>query len=452
MLKTRDQQDKFIMMTTAPISRLIPKMAIPTIISMLVTSFYNMVDTYFVGRLDSTAATAAVGVSFSLMSLIQAIGFFFGHGSGNYIARLLGAKDAKNAEKMASTGFFLALIFGAVVALGGLVFLDPLCILLGSTKTILPYARDYMGYILLGAPFMMASIVLNNQLRYQGNAMYAMVGIVSGAALNIALDEIFMFNLGMGVGGAALATIISQFFSFCLLFVGVNRSSGVKIRQRAFCPRPKFIKEIFRGGVPSLCRQGITTFSNIGLNFVAGIAGGDAAIAAFSVVSRIAMFANSALIGFGQGFQPVCGFNYGAKIYNRVEEAYKFCIKYALVFLILTSAAVFVFSENLVILFRDDPKVVEIGSFALRLQCLAFPLSAVIVPANMMLQSTGKAVKASVLAASRHGIFFVPLIFTIGIIFGIPGIQLAQPLADIGTFAVSYVFGNSFLKEMRNKT
>jgi len=450
-MKKQSAEQRYMMLTNGEIPSLILKLGIPTIISMLVTSFYNMVDTYFVGRLQNTSATAAVGIAFSLMSLIQAIGFFFGHGSGSYISRKLGEKDTESAETMASTGFFWAFLCGVLVAALGIIFLDPLSIILGSTKTILPFARDYMGYIVLGAPFMMASLVLNNQLRYQGNAFYAMIGIVSGAGLNIILDEILMFRLGMGISGAALATVISQISSFFLLLIGVNSSGGIKIRIKAICISKKYLKEIFRGGVPSLCRQGITTVTNISLNFVAVLAGGDAAVAAFSVVNRITMFANSALIGFGQGFQPVCGFNYGAKKYDRVEKAYKFCIKYSLGFLVLISVAVFFFAEPLVALFRDDPAVIQIGTLALRLQCLTFPCGSYIVLSNMMLQSVGKSGKASILAASRHGIFFIPLIFSLGLTLGIFGIQLTQPLADIGTFILSVVFGKSFLKEMREK-
>ena len=449
-MKSKNGTDKYTMLTTHPIPGVVCKMAIPTVISMLVTSFYNMVDTYFVGRLDNTSATGAVGVAFSLMMLIQAVGFFFGHGSGNYISRKLGAKEEDEAYKMASTGFFLSFIVGIFIAASGLLFLKPLVLALGSTETILPFAMDYIEYILIATPFMTASLVLNNQLRFQGNAFYAMIGIVSGAALNILLDEIFMFRLGLGISGAAIATGLSQIFSFFLLLIGVMRSGSVKISIKNFKPNAHYVKEIFRGGVPSLCRQGISTFSTVSLNFVAGAVGGDAAVAAFSIVNRISMFANSALIGFGQGFQPVCGFNYGAKKYSRVEYAYKFCIKYSFFFLIGMSALVFIFAPELVTLFRkNDLDVIRIGTLGIRLQSVVFPLNSVIVLSNMLLQSVGKAVKASILAASRNGLFFIPLVFILGYTCGILGLQLTQPICDVLTFGISLPFGRSFMKEMR---
>lgn len=380
-----DREQKFQYMTEEPIPRLVCSLAVPTIISMLITSFYNMVDTFFVGRIN-TSATAAVGVVFSLMAIIQAIGFFFGHGSGNYISRQLGAQNTEEASEMASIGFFSALIAGAVLAVLGLVFIEPLAMLLGSTKTILPYAVDYLKYILIGAPYMTASLVLNNQLRFQGNAMYGMVGIVVGAVVNIVLDPVLIFICGMGISGAALATIISQFISFVILLWVSQRGPGIHISLQRLHFSPNFLKEIVRGGFPSLCRQGLGSVATIALNMAAG-AYGDAAIAGMSIVSRITMFAYSALIGFGQGFQPVCGFNYGAKLYDRVREAFYFCLKTAAGFLILLSIAGYIGAPQLVELFRKgDPEVTAVGIAALRFSCISFSLSGGIVMSNMFLQ------------------------------------------------------------------
>lgn len=324
------QEEKVVYMTTEPVNKLVCKMAVPTIISMLITSFYNMADTYFVGKLD-TQSTAAVGVVFSLMALIQALGFFFGHGSGNYISRKLGAKEFEDASKMASIGFFSAFICGGLVLVLGLIFLEPLSVVLGSTKTILPYTKKYLSVILFGAPFMVSSLVLNNQLRFQGSAASAMVGIVSGAVLNIILDPIFIFQCNMGITGAALATVIGQLLGFLLLWNGTRKGENIHIKWKNFKPALYYYKEIVRGGVPSLCRQGLASIATMCLNHMAG-GFGDAAIAGMSIVSRITMFANSALIGFGQGFQPVCGMNYGAKLYKRVKEGFWFCVKYAFSF------------------------------------------------------------------------------------------------------------------------
>ena len=446
------QEEKVTYMTTKAVPPLICELAVPTIISMLVTAFYNMADTFFVGKIN-TQSTAAVGIVFTVMALIQSCGFFFGHGTGNFISRKLGAREYKDAEVMAATGFFLAFICGIVFAALGLVFLNPLAVALGSTPTILPYTREYLRIILMGTPFMMSSFVLNNQLRFQGSASYAMIGIVTGAVVNIVLDPIFIFCFNMGVSGAALATVISQVISFVMLYIGTLRGGNIRIQFHNFKPSLGNVYEIARGGFPSLCRQGLASISGIFLNHMAGAYGGihgDAAIAAMSIVTRVTMFANSALIGFGQGFQPVCGMNYGAKKYDRVREGYWFCVKYAFVFLVIVATAGFVFSKQIITVFRkDDFEVIRIGTIALKLHCVAFPLSAWIVMCNMMLQSMGRAAKASVVAAARQGLFFVPLIFILPHFLGLFGVQICQMFSDIGAFALSLPIGLSELKRLK---
>lgn len=447
------QQEKVAYMLSEPVPRLVCRMAVPTIISMLISSFYNMADTFFVGKLN-TQATAAVGVVFSVMTLIQAAGFFFGHGSGNFISRNLGAQNYGEVNKMAATGFYTAFGAGMLVALLGIIFLDPLALLLGSTPTILPYTRSYLRVILLGAPFMMSSLVLNNQLRYQGSASYAMVGIVSGAVLNLGLDPLLIFTFDMGITGAALATTISQIVSFSILYLMSCRGGNIHIHWKNITLRGEYFKEMVRGGFPSLCRQGLASVSTICLNQCAGLYGGafsDAAIAAMSIVNRVYMFANSALIGFGQGFQPVCGMNYGAKQYKRVREAFYFCVKYAIFLLVVASAAGILFARPLVSLFRkDDAQVMEIATLALQLRCLVFPLSSWMVMTNMMLQSIGKAVSASLAAAARQGLFFIPLIFILPYFFGLLGVQMCQTWADLCAFGLILPLGLHALKEMRN--
>ena len=448
------QEEKVNYMTTKAVPPLICELAVPTIISMLVTAFYNMADTFFVGKIN-TQSTAAVGIVFTVMALIQSCGFFFGHGTGNYISRKLGAREYEDAEVMAATGFYMAFICGVILGVLGLVFLDPLAVLLGSTPTILPYAREYLRIILIGTPFMMSSFVLNNQLRFQGSASYAMVGIVTGAAVNIVLDPVFIFVFKMGVAGAALATVLSQVISFIMLYIGSMHGGNIRIRIKNFNPSFSSLYEIARGGFPSLCRQGLASISGIFLNHMAGSYGGihgDAAIAAMSIVTRVTMFANSALIGFGQGFQPVCGMNYGAKKYERVREGYWFCVKYAFLFLLIVAMAGFVFAEPIIALFRkDDVQVIRIGTLALRLHCVAFPLSAWIVMCNMMLQSMGRATKASIVAAARQGLFFIPLIFILPRLFGLFGVQVCQMIADIGSFVLALPIGLSELKALRKE-
>lgn len=444
------RQQKFDRMTKTPIPRLIGELAVPTIISMLVTSFYNMADTFFVGKIN-TSATAAVGIVFPLMAMIQAFGFFCGHGSGNYISRQLGAHNFEDASKMSATGFVTAFVLGLGILVVGFLFTDPLLHIMGSTETILPYARSYMRIILIGAPYMTASLVLNNQLRFQGSAFYSMIGITTGAILNIGLDPLFIFVLDMGVAGAALATIISQFVSFCLLIAGTFRGGNLRLNLRDFSPSLKYYQNIVKGGAPSLFRQGLGSFATVCLNLMAGPYG-DAAIAAMSIVTRISQFAASVVIGFGQGFQPVCGFNYGAKLFKRVQEGFWFCVKFCTSVLLVAAVCGWIFSPNLIGIFlKTDPLVIEYGSQALRLQALTFPLVGWITIANMMLQTIGKTVKASLLAMSRQFLFFVPVILTLPGFLGILGVQLSQPIADFCSFLLAVPLSISVLREMSHE-
>lgn len=439
-------KDKHTMMTTDPVEPLILKLSVPTIISMLVSSFYNMADTYFVGKV-STEATAAVGVVFSLMAIIQAIGFYFGHGSGNYISRELGKKNVEDAEFMASTAFFSTLTAGVILLLSGSIFLKPFAVLLGATPTILNDVVDYMQIILIGAPFTMSSFVLNNQLRYQGNAAYAMLGIVSGAVINIGLDPLFIFVFDMGVKGAALATVLSQVISFILLLIGMNKGSIIKLSVKKIKFRLYYQIQIFKGGLPSLLRQGLASISTMLLNHVAG-GYSDAAIAGISVVTRVTMFANSALIGFGQGFQPVVGFNFGAKLYDRVKKGFWFCVKVALGFLVTVSVVGFIFSEGIISAFRNDPEVIKIGAFTLRAYAVAFPLNSIIVMSNMLFQSSGKTVSASLMASARQGLFLIPILYIMNYFFGLRGIQLAQCITDYCSFFLAIPLLINYLKKL----
>lgn len=441
------QEQKFKQLTEEPVGRLICRMAVPCIISMLVTAFYNMADTFFVGKLNSNSATGAVGVVFSMMAIIQAVGFFFGHGSGNFISREMGRHNTDDAAKMAATGFFSALAFGTLICVLGQIFLTPLARLLGSTETILPYARDYLRIILIGAPWMTSSLVLNNQLRFQGSAVYGMAGIASGAVLNIALDPIFIFVLDMGISGAALATVLSQFVSFCLLLIGCSRGGNLRIRISLVQRKAYYYQMIFRGGIPSLARQGLASVATICLNRAVGVYG-DAAIAAMSVASRVMMFGASALIGFGQGFQPVCGFNYGARLYSRVRQGFWFCVKTSTGFLAAVATLGFLFAPQVIALFRDDPEVIAYGALALRLQCVTFALTGWVMMSNMMMQTINRTGPATFLAMARQGIFFIPLVWILSSTLGILGVQLTQPVSDVLTLLCAVPLQLRVLGEM----
>ena len=434
-------------MTETPVPRLITRLSIPTIISMLVTAIYNAADTFFVGRI-STEATAAVGLAFSAMAVIQALGFFCGQGSGNYLSRMLGAGKQEEAEKMAATGLALSMILGVVVAAASVLNIRQLAEFLGARGSTVEETVSYLRIIVLGAPFMMGQFVINNQLRYQGSAMYAMVGLLCGAILNIALDPLLIFGFGMGVTGAALATVSGQIISFFVLLAGSMHGVNIHLNIRNVRLNGHFIVQIINGGIPALFRQGLAAVATVLLNRAAGVYG-HAAIAGMSVTTRVTMFVSSALIGFGQGYQPVCSFNYGAEKKERVREGYFFCVRYGTIFLTVMAVFCFIFSPQIIAFFRNDPEVIAVGKVALRWQAAALPLLACIVITNMMLQSIGKGVKASITASARSGIFFIPLILILPRIIGLLGVEMTQAVADILSVSVSIPLAAMELRKMK---
>lgn len=451
MSKTMTHEEKLVYMTETSLPKLIFSLAVPTIISMLITAFYNMADTYFVGLIGSASATGAVGVVFPLMSIMQAVAFMFGHGSGNHMSRALGAGDTEDAKRMAATGFFSAFAFGIVIMLIGLSIPDQLVTMLGATETITPYARAYITYLMPGAPFLIASFVINNQLRFQGSAFYGMVGMTTGTLLNVVLDPVFIFVLDMGVAGAALATSVGQLVSFVVLLLGTRKGCNIPIKFRNFTPSAENFREILRGGVPSLARQGLASIATICLNVAAG-AFGDAAIAAMSIVNRVMQMCGSAIIGFGQGMQPVCGFNYGAKLYRRVRDAFWFCVKISAGALAVIAIAAACFAPQIIELFlQNNAEVREIGALALQLQCLTLPLFAFVIMANMMLQTIGMAGKATLLAASRQGLFLIPTVFILPHFLGLLGVQMSQTISDVLTFILAVPLTLSVLKELKKQ-
>ena len=442
-------EEKYKMMMDTPVNKLIPRLAVPTIISMLITSIYNMADTFFVSQL-STSASGAVGVNFSLMAMIQAIGFTLGMGSGNFMSRMLGAREQEKAQRACSTAVYTAFALGLLLAITGIANIDSLVRMLGATETIAPYAKDYGRYILIAAPYMTVSFVFNNHLRSQGNAALSMIGITTGGILNVILDPVLIFGLKMGISGAAIATIFSQFVSFTILLVLVIRSGNVlKPHPRYFTFQGWVYKEILSAGMPTLGRQGLASVASVLLN-VASSGFGDAAVAAMSIVTRIMMFINSALIGFGQGFQPVCGFNFGAGRYDRVLEAYFFCRRVALVFLLVMGVIMFAISTPIMRLFRkEDAEVIRIGALALKMQCCLLPFQSYTIIGNMLTQSIGYSFRATLTAISKQGLFFIPAILILPPLLGIPGLQLAQPVADGLTFVLTQVIVVMVVKELR---
>lgn len=441
--------DNYTFLTHAPVHKVIMSMAVPTIISMLVTSIYGMVDTYYVGKIN-TQSTAAVGISFSIMTIIQAVGFFFGHGSGNYISRSLGSKKTDEAQCMAATGLVFSFSFGLLVAIVGLLFLSDICVFLGSTETILPYTERYLGIILVGAPFMTSSFTLNNQMRFQGNARYAMYGILSGVLLNVVLAPVLIFYFCMGITGAAIATLVSQTMSFCILYRMTFHRGNIAIRLRNFQPSWMLIKEIVAGGTPSLSRQGLASVATIMLNIAAG-AYGDAAIAGMSIVTRISNFVYAGIVGLGQGFQPLCGFCYGAKLYDRIHEGYVYCVKIGTVFFIILTVVGFLFTAPIISEFRDDPHVIEVGCAAFRWQLVTYPLIAVIILTNMLSQTVRKPVRANIVAAARSGLFFIPAVYILPMFLGLRGVEMSQAVSDVCSFLLSAFVSWSVFRDIKKE-
>ena len=438
---------QFRRMTETPIPQLVLSLAAPTILSMLITSIYNLADTFFVGQI-STSASGAVGVVSSLMAIIQALGFMLGHGAGTIISRSLGSRDTTAATRFASTSFFTALVFGVVLAVAGLGTLPHFMMLLGSTETILPHACAYARPILIAAPLMISSLVMNNILRYEGKASFAMIGLVTGGVLNIALDPLFMFVFGLGTAGAGIATALSQSISFCILLSMFLRGKTVsQFRITAVTHSPAEFGTILMTGMPSFGRQGLNSIGGMLLN-IAARGYGDAAVAGMSIVSRIFMFIISVAIGTGQGFQPVAGFNYGAQKYRRVQQACLFTMAASFCFLSVILTACWFNAETLIRLFRDDPEVTAVALPAFRFQCFAMLLQPVIVAGNMLFQSIGKSGRATFLACCRQGVFFIPLILTLPRAFGLLGVEICQPIADVLTFFVTVPFLFPFLRQL----
>ncbi len=441
-------EENYKRMTETPIPRLISSLAIPTIITMLITTFYHMADTVFVSRLG-TQASGAVGIVFAIMSIIQAIGMTLGMGSGNFVARLLGAKENDKANQVLSTAFFTALGVGLILLIVGVSFLRPFMRLLGSTETILPYAESYGGIILFGAPLMAASFVMNTNLRAEGNASLGMRGMVTGSLLNVVLDPILIFGFNMGIRGAAIATVFSQFVAFSILLsFYIRKKSTLHLGLSCFRWEKWIFTEVLSTGMPAFYRQGLASISMIILNNVAAPFG-DSALAAMTIVTRTMQFLGSALIGFGQGFQPVAGFSWGANRLDRLKESFKFSVVTGVIGFLILGTIGFIFAPAIMRFFiKTDPKVVEIGALAMRLQCMIMPLQAINIFIAMLFQSVGKSKQASLTALSRQGLFFIPVILTLPQTFGVLGIQVSQPIADSATFIFSLILLSHFWKRM----
>lgn len=439
----------YIKMTETPVSKLILNLGIPTTISMLITNIYNMADTYFVGTVGESAQ-AATGVLFTVQAIMQGIAFMLGHGGGTFIAKYLAAKDIKEASKYISTSFFTGGLIGIVIMILGVIFLEPLVLFLGSTETILPHAMAYGKCILCAAPFIICSFVLNNGLRYEGKALYAMYGLTAGGILNIFGDYLLVMKLEMGVFGAGLATAISQAVSFVILLYMYIHMAQSKISIRSVSRNFNTYLSICRVGLPSLIRQGLTSVTNGILNNVTKPFG-DAAIAAMSVVSRYSNFLMCVGLGMGQGFQPVASFNYSAKKYDRVKKGMLFTIAFGLVFVGTMSTISILFAEPIITLFQKHPDVITIGAKALRFAAVGMMFMPLSVPVNMLYQSIQQPTISSVLSLIRSGAVTIPILLICVPFMGLLGIQLAQPTADVIAGFISIPFIVHFLRQTEFK-
>lgn len=422
---------QYEVMTGTPVRRLIISLSIPTILSMMVSTIYNMVDTYFVSTLGNSAS-GAVGIVFGFMTIAQAFGFMMGQGGGSLMSRRLGAKEAKLADQTASTAFFASLTAGLLLGVFGLIFIDPLIMMLGSTVTILPFARTYLYFILAACPMVVSSFTLNNLLRYEGKARLGMIGLLAGGILNIAGDAVFMFGFHMGIAGAGLSTAISQTISFGLLlgmFLTGRTQTKLSVRNISF--QNHLLWDIMSTGLPALLRQGLNSVSTIIMNQQAAMFAGDAGVAALSIVARVCFFLFAIALGIGQGFQPVCAFNYGARKYDRVRQAYRITMTLSMIVLVMLTIAAMILSGDIVSWFRNDPTVIEIGTRALRLLCVAQVFLPLCMVTEMLLQGTGFKGEAIFLSALRGGLLLIPLLLILPKFRGIYGVEEAQPLAFV---------------------
>lgn len=449
MEKEEKQYNKMI---NTPVKKLVLTLGIPTTISMLVTSIYNIADTYFVSNLSEGAA-GAVGIVFPLMALVQAIGYTFGMGSGSMISSKLGEKKEKDAQKLGSSAFYVAILLGIILSIFSMIFIKPLMNVLGATETNINYAIDYARYIIYGYPIMIGSFVLNNILRSEGKSLLSMIGLTTGGILNIILDPIFIHKFNMGISGAAIATLISQIISFLILLsMFIFKKSIITLSLKYITKETWVYKDIIKVGFPSLCRQGLASIATIFLNNQAGSYGGDAALDAMSIVSKIYMIVFSASLGIGQGYQPVCGYNYFAKRYDRVKDALIFTLMCGCGLMIITCIILFIFANPIMQAFVENGgEAIEIGTRTIRYQSVAMPFLSLNVISNMSFQSTKKKIPATILSCCRQGIFFIPFIFILPLIFDLGGVELTQALSDFCTFLFTIPFFIKFVKELNVK-
>ncbi|WP_276980893.1 MATE family efflux transporter [Johnsonella ignava] len=431
---------------TEPVFLLLVKTSIPTVIGMLVNVIYNLTDTFFVGRLNNRSMTAAIGVIFSFVSIIQAVGFWFGYGSGNAMSKKIGEKDYKEAEIISSLGIIFAVASGIVIAVLSKIFIIPLVNLIGgnASENLMIFSVKYLGIIIVSIPFGLYSITVYNQLRLCGNVKDGMTGLLAGMFSNMILDPILMFKLKMGFIGAGYATLIGQIIGCIVLTVLSNGNIPISI-SKAKCNKER-IYHILAGGLPNFSRQAITSAALILLNVTAARYK-ESIIAALTVSSKVVALAYMIMIGWGQGFQPICAMNYGAKKYERVKKSFIITVFCGTVFLIFSAIILYIFSEQCIGTMTRDKEVIEIGARILRLQCFTLPFIGFFAVSSMLMQNIGQYFLALIISVSRQGLFYIPLLFILPAVYGEFGIYLAQPVSDFLSFILAIIIvGNYYFK------
>lgn len=451
-MRNNVKEEKKKIMLNENIRTLIPRMAIPTITAQLITTVYNLVDTYFVSTLG-TNATAAVGVNSSLERMITVIGSLIGAGACSYIARLLGAKDDEHANRVLSTSFFTGLGMGVMFLIAGKLMIGDVVYWLGATPDCAAYSMQYATYVLYAAPFMIGSFILNMCLRSEGSATYSMIGIGIGGVINCFLDPLFIYTFGLGVAGASMATAISKFISFCILcWPYIRKTSLVTISIRKFKVVMLDVKEVLAIGSSSFFRSLLTVAASVAINRVAGTYS-TAALAALSVANRVMEFPFAIILGFGQGYQPVVGFNWGAKAWKRVKESYTFSCMLSVIGAIVMGLIIFPFAEQIIHVFNKqaDYEVLQLGLLCVRIQCLSLVFHALSSLINMFYAGIGDAKFAMAMNLARQGYCFYPALLIAPMIWGINGVAYTQAIADILSVLVIVPLGLHALKVIRQK-
>lgn len=437
--QTDKREERRQRMLTEPLRPLLIRTALPTMLGMLVGTVYSLTDTFWIGLLNNTDMTAAVGVVFPFISFVQAVGFWFGYGSGNVMSRRIGENRTEDAEKTSSLGIFLAAVSGIILAAVCLLLIQPIAGLLGggATPTLLEQTSSYLIVISAAIPFQLLSVTAYNQFRLCGNVKDGMIGMGVGMFGNIILDPIFILGCGMGAFGAGLATSLGQIASCIVLFVISGKHGNIPLRFFRFDLKDRRLYHILLGGAPNFSRQSITSIATILLNKAAEPYG-TALIAAITVASRVSAVAYMLMIGFGQGFQPICAMNYGAKQYDRVKKAFRLTVTIGTVFLTIAGVLLALFADPVTRAFSsDDPEVIEKTVTLVRLQCISFPFLSFFAVSSMYMQNVGMYIRSLLISVSRQGIVFIPLLFILPAIWQEWGLYVLQPAADIVSFFIS---------------